>query len=41
MILFNIAQKQEKFNKKFKIRDESSKKLRKKTKLDKKYKDLY
>jgi hypothetical protein len=41
MILFNIAQKQEKFNKKFKIRAESSKKLRKKTKLDKKYKDLY
>lgn len=32
MILFNIAQKQEKFNKKFKIKAESSKKLREKIK---------
>ena len=41
MILFNIAQKQEKFNEKFKIKAESSKKLREKSKFDKKYKDLH
>ncbi len=41
MILFNIAQKQEKFNEKFKIKAVSSKKLREKSKFDKKYKDLH
>ena len=45
MILFNIAQKQEKFNEKFKNKSQKFKKtiyeIRKKLKFDKKYKDLY
>jgi len=45
MILFNIAQKQEKFNEKVQNKSRKFKetiyKIRKKLKFDKKYKDLY
>ena len=45
MILFNIAQKQEKFNEKVQNKNQKFKEVmnitRKKLKFDKKYKDLY